>query len=250
MKALKRSLLALAVFVGAAGISLAVQPPQGGRGMGGGFGGGGVAGLVKSKTVIADVKITEEQQAKLKDWSKTFAAKTMESMKSAMEGVDRQDRKALGEAMAKVQAENAKTAYTELATVLQPDQVKRLKQIEVQVAGTRAFALPEVKTALKVTDDQEAKIKDATDSAMKDTRDLNEEYGVKGFGGRPTDADKAKEFDKKRAAITKETMTKVMGAMTAEQKKTWESLTGAPIDVAKVQAESMPAFQGKGKKDI
>ena len=60
MKALKRSLLALAVFVGAAGLSVAVQPPQGGGGRGG-FGGGGITGLVKSKTVAADVKITDEQ---------------------------------------------------------------------------------------------------------------------------------------------------------------------------------------------
>ena len=97
MKALKRSLLALAVFVGAAGLSVAVQPPQGGGGRG--FGGGGVAGLVKSKTVAADVKITDEQSAKLKDWSKEFAAKSQDMMKAAMEGVDRQDRKAMMEKM-------------------------------------------------------------------------------------------------------------------------------------------------------
>ena len=246
MKALKRSLLALAVFVGAAGLSVAVQPPQGGGGRGG-FGGGGITGLVKSKTVAADVKITDEQSAKLKDWSKEFATKSQDMMKAAMEGVDRQDRKAMMEKMPAVQAEISKAAYKELATVLKPDQVKRLKQIEVQVAGLRAFTTADVKDALKMGDDQTAKIKDATDTAMKDGRDLNEEYGVKGFGGRPDDADKAKEFDKKRAAITKEAMSKVKGTMSADQKKSWTELTGDPIDVAKVQAESMGAPRGKGK---
>ncbi len=243
MKALKRSLLALAVFVGATGLSVAVQPPQGGRGQGG----GGAAALVKSKTVVADVKITEEQQGKLKDWSKEFAAKAQEMMKDGMDGVDRQDRKAMMEKMPAIQAKISQAAYTELATVLKPEQVKRLKQIEVQVAGVRAFGQADVKSALKITDDQEGKIKDATDAAMKDGRDLNEEYGVKGYGGRPDDADKAKEFDKKRAAITKETMTKVMGTMSAEQKKAWAELTGAPIDVAKIQADMAAAFQRKAK---
>jgi len=246
MQAFKRSLLALAVFVGAAGLSVAVQPPQGGRG---GFGGGGVAALVKSKTVIADVKITDEQQGKLKDWSKDFAAKSQEMMKAAMEGVDFQDRKAMMEKMPAAQAEISKAAYKELADVLKPGQVKRLKQIEVQVAGVRAFNQADVKSALKITDDQEAKIKDAAEAGMKDGRDLNEEYGVKGFGGRPDDADKAKEFDKKRAAITKEIMTKVMGTMSADQKKSWAELTGEPIDVSKVQAESMGGFRPK-RKDV
>jgi len=244
MKALKRSLLALAVFVGAAGLSVAVQPPQGGRGQGGG---GGPAALVRSKTVIADVKITEEQQGKLKDWSKEFGAKAQEMMKEGMDGIDRQDRKAWAEKMPAIQAKVSAAAYTELATVLKPEQVTRLKQIEVQVAGLRAFNQPDVKAALKVTDDQEAKIKDATDTAMKDGRDLAEEYGVKGFGGRPDDADKAKEFDKKRAAITKETMTKVMGTMSDDQKKAWAKLTGAPIDVTKVQADMAAGFQRKPK---
>ena len=246
MKALKRSLLALAVFVGAAGLSVAVQPPQGGGGRGG-FGGGGVTALVKSKTVAADVKITDEQSAKLKDWSKDFAAKSQEMMKAAMEGVDRQDRKAMMEKLPAVQAEISKAAYKELADVLKPDQVKRLKQIEVQVAGVRAFNQAEVKSALKITDDQVATIKEVTDGAMKEGRDLNEEYGVQGFAGRPADADKAKEFDKKRAAISKESWAKVVATMSAEQKKTWADLTGTPIDVSKVQAEMQGGFQRKPK---
>ncbi len=245
MKVLKRSLLAMAVFVGAAGLA-AVQAQQGGRGQGGGFG-GGPASLVRSKTVAADVKITEEQQTKLTDWSKEFATKAQEMMKAGMEGVDRTDRKAMAEKMPAVAAKVSAAAYTELATVLKPEQVKRLRQIEVQVAGLRAFNSADVKSALKIADEQQAKIKEATDGAMKDGRDLNEEYGVTGFAGRPADADKAKEFDKKRAAITKETLSKVMATMSAEQKKTWAELTGEPIDVSKVQADMAAGFQRKPK---
>ena len=250
MAAFKRTLMAAVVFAAATGLALAAQPPGGGGKGGGGFGGGGVTGLIKSKTVMADVKITEEQQAKLKDWSKDFQAKSGEMMKAAMEGIDRQDRKAMMEKMPAVQAEISKAAYKELGEVLKPDQVKRLKQIEVQVAGLRAFSQPAVKEALKVTDEQQTKIQDALQVSMRDGRDLNEEYGVQGFAGRPADAEKGKEFDKKRAAITKEAMAKVMSAMTDDQKKTWTTLVGEPIDTAKVQAESAGGgFRGKKKDD-
>jgi Spy/CpxP family protein refolding chaperone len=245
MVSYKRLVMAMSVFVAAAGIAIAAQPPQGGRGMGGGFGGGGVMGLIKSKTVIADVKITPEQTEKLTAWAKDFQPKVMETMKAEMSGIEKSEWMTK---MPEIQAKISKMTYTELGTVLKPEQVTRLKQIEVQVAGANAFRMANVKEALKITEDQEAKIKDANDTAMKDGRDLAEEYGVRGFGGRPMDADKAKEFDKKRAAITKETMSKIMGTMSADQKKTWATLTGEAIDVAKVQAETAGAGMGRAKK--
>jgi len=248
---LLRVSLAVAGLFAAAGMSIAVQPP-GGRpqgGKGGVFGGGGVAGLIRSKTVQNDVKITEDQASKLKDWAKDFQPKMMEIMKDKMEGVDREDREKLMAGIAVAQAEISKVVYKELSTVLKPEQVTRLKQIEVQVDGLRAFAKPEVKEALKITDEQVDKIKDAGETAMKDLRELGEEYGVRFPGQRPTDADKAKEFDKKSSAITKEAMTKIMGTMSADQKKTWEGLTGPVIDVAKVRAETQGGGMTRKKMD-
>jgi hypothetical protein len=245
---MKRSLMALAFLVGAAGLTLAVQPPQGGRGGRGGFGGGGVTTLVTSKTVLADINATEEQTAKLKDWAKGFATKTQDMRKAAMEGVDTSDRKAMMEKFTAVQAEITKTANTELATVLKPEQVTRIKQIETQVAGVQAFNMPAVKEALKIDDEQAQKIQEAARSTAGEMRDLAQEYGVRGFGG-PTDPEKAKEFAQKRAAITKQTMEKVMGTMTADQKAAYEKLVGKPIDVAKVQSETAGGGQRRPSKD-
>ncbi len=48
---------------------------------GGGFGGGGVTFLVSNKAVQEDIKASEEQVTKLKDWNKEFQKKAQEIRK-------------------------------------------------------------------------------------------------------------------------------------------------------------------------
>ncbi len=241
MRSLRQCVMAAALVAGAATLAVAVQPPGGGGGRGMG---GGPAGLLTSKTVREDLKVTDEQAEKLKEWQRESGPKMREMMKEKMKDVPQDERR---EKMAAMQGEMTAAVYKELAGVLKPDQVKRLKQISLQVDGLRAFANPETAKMLKVTDDQKEKLKTVTDDVAKEMRDLGGEYGVQFPGGRPADADKAKEFDKKSAALTKSAMSKVMAVMTAEQKAQYKELAGEPIDVAKVRAESMGAMGGGGK---
>ena len=247
MRNVNRLVLAVLVLVGATALTVtsvtAQAPKQGGKGFGGGMGGGGVLGLIRSKTVQEDVKITEDQGSKLKDWAKDYMPKMQEMMKSKMEGIDPSQ---FREKMPAIQSAMAVETYKELATVLKPEQIARLKQIEVQMAGMRAFSMPAVTDALKLKDEQKEKLKDVTDSAQKETMDLGQEYGSR-FGQPPMDAEKAKEFNKKMAAITDDTMKKVMGMMSDDQKKAWKEVTGATIDIAKVRTET--AGQPRKKKD-
>ena len=248
MRNVNRLVMAILVLVGATALTVtsvtAQQPKQGKGGFGGGMmGGGGALGLIRSKTVQDDVKITEDQSSKLKDWAKDYMPKMQEMMKSKMEGIDQSQ---FREKMPAIMAELSKETYKELAGVLKPEQIARLKQIEIQVAGNRAFAMPAVTEALKLKDDQKDKLKDVTDSAQKETMDLGQEYGSR-FGQPPMDAEKAKEFNKKMAAINDETMKKVTALLSDDQKKAWKGLTGATIDVAKVRTET--AGPPRKKKD-
>ena len=248
MRNVNRLVMAILVLVGATALTVtsvtAQQPKQGKGGFGGGMmGGGGALGLIRSKTVQDDVKITEDQSSKLKDWAKDYMPKMQEMMKSKMEGIDQSQ---FREKMPAIMAELSKETYKELAGVLKPEQIARLKQIEIQVAGNRAFAMPAVTEALKLKDDQKDKLKDVTDSAQKETMDLGQEYGSR-FGQPPMDAEKAKEFNKKMAAINDETMKKVTALLSDDQKKAWKDLTGATIDVAKVRTET--AGPPRKKKD-
>ena len=245
MRNVNRLVMAVFVLVGAITLtatSVPAQQPGKGKGFGGGMGGGAL-NLIRSKTVQEDVKITEDQGSKLKEWAKDYAPKMQEMMKSKMEGIDPSQ---FREKMPAIQAAMAVETYKELGAVLKPEQIARLKQIEVQMAGTRAFAMPAVTEALKLKDEQKEKLKDVTDSAQKETMDLGQEYGSR-FGQPPMDAEKAKEFNKKMAAITDDTMKKVMGMMSDDQKKAWKEVAGAPIDLAKVRTET--AGPPRKKKD-
>ena len=246
MRLISRLATAVALLVGIVALSAVAQPPRGGMGM---MGGGGPIGLLSSKTVKEEIKLTEEQETKVKAWAKEYAVKMGEEMKEKFSSIPKEE---MREKLPAMMAEMQKNVYKELSTVLKEEQVKRLKQIDVQVMGLRAFSNPEVVAALKITDEQKDKLKDATENMMKESRELRDEYGIKGFAQRPMDESKAKEFDKKMSGITKETMEKIMGMMTDAQKTSWKEMTGATVDVAKIQTEAraggMGAFQGKGKK--
>jgi hypothetical protein len=224
--------------------ALAQRQPGGGFG-GGAFGALGPAQLVNSKTVHQELKVTEEQATKLREWSREFGSKQMERMREAFTG-GQPDR----ERIAEIQAELSKEAWQQVGDVLKEEQVNRLKQIEVQVAGLQAFALPRVKDALKITDDQQEKIRDIQRSSGKEIMELREEFGLKGFGGGfggpKLDADKQAEYDRKLAAINKDAMTQVEGVLTDDQKKAWKELTGASVDTAVIRREATPAFGGPG----
>ena len=127
---------------------------------------------------------------------------------------------------------------------LTPEQVKRAKQIEVQVMGLRAFANEEVAKALKGTDDQKEKVKGIMEEYGKESADLRQEYGIRGFGGGGggggnVDQAKMAEYQKKNKALTDETTEKVMKAMTDEQKKAWKEMTGEPFDTTKLMPRPM-----------
>ena len=98
-----------------------------------------------NKAVQEDLKVSEEQVTKLKDWSKEFFPKIGEIYKD--KGIEfgkggggsartpDEERAKRAEADAEV----TKVAYKELGDILKKEQVDRLKQIERQQMGVNAF---------------------------------------------------------------------------------------------------------------
>src|SRR5439155_18323809 len=97
-----------------------------------------------------------------------------------------------------------------LSDILSADQIKRLKQISLQTRGAQAFADAEVQKELKLTDDQKDKIKTINDDARQEMQTLFQPGGDR------------EEAQKKMTALRKETMEKVMGVLTDDQKKAWK----------------------------
>ena len=242
MRSMSRAVV-LACLVAVAG-SAGAQPPgggRGGRGGPGGPGGGGVLSLFRSKTVQDEMKFTDEQKDKLREAVPKLQDSAREKFQALFGGGGRPD----PAKMTEIQGEVAAMTDKELGAILTPEQLKRLKQIEIQVAGMRAYQLPQVTEAMKFTDDQKSKMQEIGGETFKEMRELATEYDLQAPWMRPTDPEKAAEFDKKQAKINKDAAAKIDELLTDDQKAKFKELSGPTIDAAKVRAESA---QPKKKK--
>jgi len=211
MRLFCRVALAVTVVALLAGPSLAQQQRQRGQG-----GQGGVATLLLNESVQKELKIESEQATKVKDAvQKVQDAHKDEFAKLRDLGQEERATKA---------RELNQTVTTEVlagvADILKPEQIKRLKEIELQQAGARAYARPDVQKALNLTDEQKEKLKTITEESAKQRRELTQ--GGNAQGNR-----------EKLTALGKDTGEKVQAVLTDEQKKTWKDLTGEPFQLAR-----------------
>jgi hypothetical protein len=185
-----------------------------GRGGFGMFGGG--SALLSNKGVQKEIKASEEQASKLNTFAEEMQGKQREAFQG-LQDLSQEERREKMQAFQKtMQADIAKG----LAEILKPEQVKRFHQIQTQTAGANAFATPRVVEALKLTDDQKAKIQTINQETMESMRGLRDEFQNDREGAM-----------KKMAEIRKSATEKAVALLTADQKSTWKDLTGEPYEV-------------------
>jgi hypothetical protein len=223
-------------------VSAMAQPPGGRRGGGpGGFGGGmmggpggNLLGLLRSQDVQNELQLTTDQKDKLQD-----AAQSMGNMRERMQGLQDLSQEERRAKMQEIMTEMQEKTEKQLAEILQPAQLQRLKEIRLQVIGAAALALPEVAKALDITAEQTDKLKaiqqqmqDKMREAMQGAADLSQE---------------------ERMAKMRETMqqgmkdgaAKALEVLTPQQKEAFEKLKGKKIDID--LSTLMPQGQGPGR---
>jgi Spy/CpxP family protein refolding chaperone len=223
MRTASRWVLVAAVAFSVAGMASAQtqrQRPGGQPGGPGGFGGmtrggGGGAMLLSNEGVQKELKVTDDQKTKIKEF--TDAQRT--KMREAFGGGGQPDREKMQEAF-KASAEAGEKFVKDTLTA---DQQTRLKQISLQQQGLMAFTTEDVQKKLSLTDDQKEKIKGLNEEMRKDNGELARD--LRGGG------DAATEARKKMQAISKEYMAKASDSLTDDQKKTWKDMTGEPFEV-------------------
>jgi Spy/CpxP family protein refolding chaperone len=196
--------------------TVSAQPPEGGRR--GGFGRGGMGGpgmLVNNKSVQKELQMTDDQVKKAQEVTKQIREKHQDEM-AALRDMDQDERREKGAALMRTIGEETDKA---LGDVLKPEQMKRLKQIALQQRGAQAFTDAKVQEELKLTDDQKDKIKTINE-------DMRKEMGEIFQGGGDMEENR-----KKMTTLRNETLDKIKGVLTDDQKKTWEQMTGAPFEV-------------------
>ena len=211
MRGFLKSVMAFGLVALISGPAMAQQRGGGG----GGYGQGGVM-LISNPSVQKELKLDDAQVEKAKEAGTAFQEKRRESM-SSLEGLEGDElMKKRQEVNMALNAEGMKA----LTTFLKPEQVKRFKQIEIQIAGINALSMPEVAKALKVTDAQKEKVT----ALLADQRSQMQDAQEAANGDRQA-------IMQKSQVIRKETNTKAMALMTDDQKKTWKELTGEPFEM-------------------
>jgi hypothetical protein len=212
-----RMLLRVVVVCGLTALLASPVLAQGGRGnRGGGGGATGFGTLLTNDSVQKELKIEKEQADKVKEavTKVTDAHKDDTAKLRDLTGEERRTKTA--ELNATMNDETLKA----VDDILKPEQIKRLKEIDVQQAGANAFARADVEKALSLKDDQKEKIKGINADTAKAMADLRMAGGGGGGG-----ANRAANQEK-ITALRKETMDKIQALLTDDQKKTWKDLTG------------------------
>ena len=184
--------------------------------------GGGNAHLFSDQRVQKELKLTAEQVKSVQDGLAKVQEKYREEIEKARlmpapgapavpgagGGLDPEQFAALTK---KVREENQKV----IAGVLKPEQVKRLKQIELQLQGVFALRSEELVKALDLTDDQ-----------IRRGKTLVADLENGGLNLVQTDpAERQKAYQK----LFMEAADKIPSLLTPDQRKKWKEMTGEPF---------------------
>jgi Spy/CpxP family protein refolding chaperone len=221
--------------------NLQAQGPGGGGGRGpgmmggpGGGPGGGMMMILQNEKVQKDIELDADQKEKIQK----LATETREAMRAKMgdmSNLSQEERRTKMQEMRKDMEEETAKTEKKIEGILLPKQLERIKQIQLQVQGVAALANPDVAKALELTADQQAKVKSINEESMKAMRDMF------AGGGRPS----AEDRDKMTKA-RKETETKLMDVLTADQKEKLEKMKGENFDVTVLRGG--PGGGGRGNR--
>ena len=228
MRILCRMALTVGLTVVLAGSASAQRQPQQGRG---GFGGGGFGVLVRNEAVQKELKMEKDQVDKAAESVKKITDKHADKYAKLRDLAAEERRTKTQELTKTVNEETLKS----IGEVLKPEQLTRLKQIELQRAGFAAYTRTEVQTSLKLSDEQKEKVKTLTDDANKQMRELMGTApgasGTRPPRGQGGAAGRGGANNEKVTVLRKETTEKIQTILSDDQKKSWKELTGAAVEV-------------------
>ena len=176
------SMKTLGCFVFALAVTAIVAEPsfaqrQRGRGQFGGRQGGGIAFLIRNEAVQKELKMDKDQADKAAEAVKSVRDKHSDEF-TKLRDLSQEERRAKMTELTKVINDETNAA---LETVLKPEQMKRLKELELQRAGLAALTRADVQKALALNDEQKGKIKTIAEESATKMREL---MGGRGAGGR------------------------------------------------------------------
>jgi serine/threonine protein kinase len=169
--------------------------------------------LAKDPAVQEDLKLSEEQRERISRLSTIWSGKMDEHFGSRWRLTPKVREQKF--------VEDLRANEKELADILGPAKRARLRQIDLQLKGTRAFREPEIVAALKLSAGQKERIHRIEEEMFKD---ISKEKGPK---GRP-EGDLAERWKQKKETV-RAALDLMKGVLSKEQLDHWRELTGEPF---------------------
>ena len=222
--------VAVAALLLSCSVAFAQQRPGGG-GFGGGFGGGMNSPfmLVAIAEVQKELNLTDEQVGDLKTLGDELREEMRPLFAGGFGGRDQSEeerakqREKMAESMKKV---NDKF-QPKLDKILEAAQRDRLKQIQIQADGSRAYQNADVVDALKISKEQQDKLAAISKEFGDKQRELFTRGG-QGGGARPS-PEEIEKGQKQRQELSDARDKQLAEVLTADQKSAFEKLKGKPF---------------------
>jgi hypothetical protein len=136
----------------------------------------------------------------------------------------------------------AKDTDDKLSKILTPEQMTRLKQLQVQYEGVNALTTTDVTTKLKISDDQKTKIQ----KVIEDARSAQRGQGRGQFNPNATDEERKAAADARREARAK-TLKDAQAVLDDDQLVQWGDMTGKEFKFPDNNGRGGNNFGGGGR---
>ena len=218
-------MVTVALLIVACGSTVALAQGRGGRGGRGGPGGGANAlALLGIDAVQKELELLDDQVAQIQEVAEKLRGQGQGpgGNRPNFQDMTDEERQQFMEERRKQAEEMATKAKEELKNILLDDQMARLQQIYIQVAGTQALSDADVAAKLGLTADQKSKVDAARQAAQNEMRGQMREL----FQSGDRDAAMAKMAELRKAADEK-----VLATLTAAQQKDFEAMKGVAFEM-------------------
>jgi Spy/CpxP family protein refolding chaperone len=174
--------------------------------------------LARNTSVLKELGLTEDQQLRIKDAYDKARQHRLEEL-TRNRGLTTVERAEAALVRVRGESRDSEKLLTEL---LKPAQLKRLKQIHIQVLGALVFESSRYVEVLNLTAEQ----KDKIDGLKIEEEKARAEVTAKRRAADITSDDAFAQIEELEKARTR----KMIEMLDAKQKKVWAELTGAPFE--------------------
>jgi hypothetical protein len=187
-----------------------------------------IISILNNEKVQKDLELSDDQKTKVAEAAKEASAAMDESLSKLTPGPDPQ---AMQTKMAELSKEIQDNLMKKLGEILQPKQLQRLKEIQIQVEGPITLLRPDMVKALDISEEQQKDMKELNEVYQKKMKESGSvAISMQGSSQEEIKA-KIKEIQDKPRKMKQTFGEFLLKVLTQDQRDKFEKMQGAKIDI-------------------